>query len=116
MKKRSRKHLASDSSHVGDVVNATSVRVKTSSGRVSMRKLKGTARGSQKSSQVGPSTIQAAPGVADLQGRQRPFSPLFCYGLYTINAFVGHPGDNFTVPFDPGDDSNQGKPSQDPLL
>lgn len=76
-KKRSRKRLVTTSSQADDVVRAVSVRVKTNTGRVSMRKLKGTTRDSQKSDQDNPGAIPAAADVTHLQGGcwQAPFVP-----------------------------------------
>lgn len=61
LRKRSRKHLVH--SEADDVVRATSIRVKTNTGRVSMRRLKGTTRDVQNADHPGLSTVSAAPGL-----------------------------------------------------
>lgn len=87
-KKRSRKDPVNNSGQADDVVRSTSVRVKMNTGRISMRKLKGTARDSQKLSQNDPGTIPAAPDVAHRQGR-RLLSPSIWISLTPLQGVHG---------------------------
>lgn len=69
-RKRSRKHLANDPNQTGNRISATSVRVKTNTGRVSVRKTKAVIPDSR----VG--STPAAPDVEPAESESLPSEPL----------------------------------------
>jgi hypothetical protein len=95
-KKRSRKRLAvaaSDPTHAGAKIRTTSVRVKTNTGHVSVRKTKSTLR------DLRPDATPATADVAPLEGKKT-----LSFFLCAADSFAGHLQDTHSVALNLDDD------------
>jgi hypothetical protein len=91
-KKRPRKRLVNDPTHAGSKIRTTSVRVKTNTGHVSVRKTKSVLHGPR------PDATPATTDVAPLEGKTLSFSPC------AADNFAGHLQNSLFVSLNLDDD------------